>query len=84
MVEYSRCCGEGPTDYCSAVALDGLSVFHKGGTCFTLGSLGAREGDDLLLFAAFGYSDVTGNTFALLAASANSFGSASDWSAWKF
>ncbi|MBI5855872.1 MAG: flippase-like domain-containing protein [Nitrospirae bacterium] len=47
-------------------ALDGLSVFYEGGTCFILGSLGAREGDNLLLFAAFGYSEVTGITFALL------------------
>jgi hypothetical protein len=41
-------------------------VFIKGGTFFIPGSLGAQDGGNLLLLQAFGYSDVTGITFALL------------------
>ena len=43
-----------------------LSVFIKGGTFFIPGSLGAQDGGNMLLLSAFGYSDVTGITFALL------------------
>ena len=38
----------------------------KGSTFFIPGSLGAQDGGNLLLLKAFGYSDVTGITFALL------------------
>jgi hypothetical protein len=41
-------------------------VFIKGGTFFIPGSLGAQDGSNPLLLKAFGYSDVTGITFALL------------------
>jgi uncharacterized membrane protein YbhN (UPF0104 family) len=50
----------------SSIAIGALSVFIKGGTFFIPGSLGAQEGGNLLLLQAFGYSDVTGLTFALL------------------
>ena len=41
-------------------------MFIKGGAFFIPGSLGAQDGGNLLLLKAFGYSDVTGMTFALL------------------
>lgn len=50
----------------SAIAIGALSVFIKGGTFFIPGSLGAQDGGNLLLLHAFGYSDLTGITFALL------------------
>lgn len=50
----------------AAIAIGALSVFIKGGTFFIPGSLGAQEGGNLLVLVAFGYSDVTGITFALL------------------
>ena len=56
----------GPADVLSAVSIGALSVFIKGGTFFIPGSLGAQDGGNLLLLQAFGYSDVTGITFALL------------------
>lgn len=56
----------GPTMLLSAVSIGALSVFIKGGTFFIPGSLGAQDGGNLLLLKAFGYSDVTGITFALL------------------
>ena len=56
----------GPAMALSAIAIGGLSVFIKGGTFFIPGSLGAQDGGNLLLLKAFGYSDVTGITFALL------------------
>lgn len=56
----------GPADLWSAVSIGALSVFIKGGTFFIPGSLGAQDGGNLLLLQAFGYSDVTGITFALL------------------
>lgn len=56
----------GPADFGSAIAIGGLSVFIKGGTFFIPGSLGAQEGGNLLVLVLFGYSDVTGITFALL------------------
>lgn len=55
-----------PTHLLSAVSIGALSVFIKGGTFFIPGSLGAQDGGNLLLLKAFGYSDVTGITFALL------------------
>ena len=56
----------GPATVVSAVSIGALSVFIKGGTFFIPGSLGAQDGGNLLLLKAFGYSDVTGITFALL------------------
>jgi len=58
--------GGGPAMAFSAISIGGLSVFIKGGTFFIPGSLGAQDGGNLLLLKAFGYSDVTGITFALL------------------
>jgi hypothetical protein len=56
----------GPTMALSAISIGALSVFIKGGTFFIPGSLGAQDGGNLLLLEAFGYSGVTGITFALL------------------
>ncbi|TKS59248.1 MAG: TIGR00374 family protein [Nitrospira sp.] len=56
----------GPASLLSAISIGALSVFIKGGTFFIPGSLGAQDGGNLLLLKAFGYSDVTGITFALL------------------
>ena len=56
----------GPSMMLSAISIGALSVFIKGGTFFIPGSLGAQDGGNLLLLKAFGYSDVTGITFALL------------------
>lgn len=59
-------CLGGPVNAPVSIAIGALSVFIKGGTFFIPGSLGAQEGGNLLLLQAFGYSDVTGITFALL------------------
>ena len=56
----------GPAMALSAISIGALSVFIKGGTFFIPGSLGAQDGGNMLLLSAFGYSDVTGITFALL------------------
>jgi uncharacterized protein (TIRG00374 family) len=56
----------GPADALSAISIGALSVFIKGGTFFIPGSLGAQDAGNLLLFTAFGYSEITGLTFALL------------------
>ncbi len=56
----------GPAGWLSALSIGALSVFIKGGTFFIPGSLGAQDAGNLLLLQAFGYSDVTGITFALL------------------
>ena len=56
----------GPAMALSAISIGALSVFIKGGTFFIPGSLGAQDGGNMLLLRAFGYSDVTGITFALL------------------
>ena len=55
-----------PVGTISAIAIGALSVLIKGGTFFIPGSLGAQDGGNLLLLTAFGYSEVTGITFALL------------------
>ncbi|HKY73299.1 MAG TPA: lysylphosphatidylglycerol synthase transmembrane domain-containing protein [Nitrospira sp.] len=55
-----------PANILSAISIGALAVFIKGGTFFIPGSLGAQDGGNLLLLKAFGYSDVTGITFALL------------------
>lgn len=56
----------GPVDPLVSVAIGGISVLIKGGTFFIPGSLGAQEAGNLALLLAFGYSDLTGITFALL------------------
>ena len=56
----------GPTSIWSAFSIGALAVFIKGGSFFIPGSLGAQDGGNVLLLEAFGYSDVTGLTFALL------------------
>ena len=56
----------GPAMALSAISIGALSVFIKGGTFFIPGGLGAQDGGNLLLLEAFGYSDITGITFALL------------------
>jgi uncharacterized protein (TIRG00374 family) len=55
-----------PPNLFSTVSIGALAVFIKGGTFFIPGSLGAQDGGNLLLLKTFGYSDVTGITFALL------------------
>lgn len=50
----------------TAIAIGALSVFIKGGTFFIPGSLGAQEGGNLLLLVVFGYTGLTGITFALV------------------
>ncbi|MBH0201822.1 MAG: flippase-like domain-containing protein [Nitrospira sp.] len=50
----------------SVISIGALAALIKGGTFFIPGSLGAQDAGNLLLFQAFGYSDVTGITFALL------------------
>ena len=50
----------------SAISIAALSVFIKSSTFFIPGSLGTQDGGNLLLLKAFGYSDVTGITFALV------------------
>jgi len=57
---------EGPATLLSTISIGALAVFIKGGTFFIPGSLGTQEAGNLLLLKAFGYSDVTGITFALL------------------
>lgn len=58
--------GGTPVSPLAAVAIGALSVFIKGGTFFIPGSLGAQEGGNLLVLVAFGYTELTGITFALL------------------
>lgn len=55
-----------PVTLPAAVSIAALSVFIKGSTFFIPGSLGAQEGGNVLLLVAFGYSDLSGMTFALL------------------
>lgn len=59
------CLGQQAT-WSSAIAIGALSVFIKGGSFFIPGSLGAQDAGNLFLVTAFGYSEVTGITFALL------------------
>ncbi len=55
-----------PVSVASAVSIGALSAFIKGGTFFIPGSVGAQEGGNLVLLLAFGYTDLSGITFALL------------------
>jgi len=56
----------GPALVLSAISINALSVFIKGGSFFIPGSLGAQDIGNFLLLKDFGYSDVAGVTFALL------------------
>ena len=53
-------------DVWTSISIAALTVFIKGGTFFIPGSLGAQEGGYTLLLMSFGYSEVTGITFALI------------------
>lgn len=53
-------------DVWTSVSIAALTVFIKGGTFFIPGSLGAQEGGYTLLLMSFGYTEVTGITFALI------------------
>lgn len=55
-----------PIDAMTALSIDALSTLIKGGTWFIPGSVGAQEAGNLMLLRAFGYTDVTGMTFALV------------------
>lgn len=59
-------CLGGPAMAHSAISIGAFSVFIKGSTFFIPGSLGTQDVGNLFLLKAFGYSDVTGITFALL------------------
>jgi len=52
-------------DVWTSISIAALTVFIKGGTFFIPGSLGAQEGGYTLLLMSFGYTEVTGITFAL-------------------
>ena len=56
----------GSVSFLTAISIGALAVFIKGSSFFIPGSLGAQDAGNLLLLQAFGYSDVTGITFALL------------------
>ncbi len=53
-------------DVWMSISIAALTVFIKGGTFFIPGSLGAQEGGYTLLLMSFGYTEVTGITFALI------------------
>lgn len=55
-----------PVDWPTAVALEALAVFAKGGTAFIPGSVGGQEAGIVLLFVAFGYTEAAGVTFAIV------------------
>ena len=56
----------GSVSFLTAISIGAIAVFIKGGSFFIPGSLGAQDAGNLLLLQAFGYSDLTGITFALL------------------
>ncbi len=56
----------GPALVLSAISINALSVFIKGGSFFIPGSLGAQDIGNYFLLKDFGYSDVASVTFALL------------------
>lgn len=55
-----------PIDLPTALAIDALSTFMKGGTSFIPGSIGAQEGGNILLLVTFGFSELIGILFALV------------------
>jgi putative membrane protein len=56
----------GSVSFLAAISIGALAAFIKGGSFFIPGSLGAQDAGYMLLLQAFGYSDLTGITFALL------------------
>jgi glycosyltransferase 2 family protein len=56
----------GPALVLSAISINALSVFIKGGSFFIPGSLGAQDIGNFFLLKDFGYSDVASVTFALV------------------
>lgn len=56
----------GSVSFLTAISIGAIAVFIKGGSFFIPGSLGAQDAGNMLLLQTFGYSDVTGITFALL------------------
>ncbi len=55
-----------PVDVLSAIAIEALAVFVKGGTAFIPGSVGGQEAGTVLLLVAFGYTEAAGVTFAIV------------------
>ncbi len=55
-----------PVDWPTAVAIEALAVFVKGGTAFIPGSVGGQEAGTVLLFVAFGFTEAAGVTFAIV------------------
>lgn len=55
-----------PVDVFTAVAIEAMAVFVKGGTAFIPGSVGGQEAGTVLLFVAFGYTEAVGVTFAIV------------------
>lgn len=55
-----------PVDLFTAVAIEALAVFVKGGTAFIPGSLGGQEAGNVLLFVAFGFTEAVGVTYAIV------------------
>lgn len=55
-----------PVDVFTAVALEALAVFVKGGTAFIPGSVGGQEAGNVLLFVTFGYTEAAGVTYAIV------------------
>ena len=53
-------------DIWTSISIAALTVLIKGGTFFIPGSLGAQEAGYTLLLMSFGYTEVTGMTFALI------------------
>ena len=55
-----------PVDVLTALSMEALAVFVKGGTAFIPGSVGGQEVGTVLLFVAFGFTQASGITFAIL------------------
>ncbi len=55
-----------PVDVLTAVAIEALAVFVKGGTAFIPGSVGGQEAGIVLLLVAFGFTEAAGVTFAIV------------------
>src|SRR3989454_3545577 len=55
-----------PVDWRTAIAIEALAVFAKGGTAFIPGSVGGQEAGTVLVFVAFGLTEAAGVTFALV------------------
>jgi len=55
-----------PVDWLTAIAIEALAVFAKGGTAFIPGSVGGQEAGTVLVFVAFGLTEAAGVTFSLV------------------